>query len=390
MFKINFGSDFWSPFDFSTGQLLEGQLRRLAGGTVDRPEFVHSYNCRLETEGTNRALVDSIIADAFSKDCERELLIGSSHQSGNTVCTLYTYSDDQCVLLQVNREQHKNNKLYVRVYAVSTNEELLKRMEVVNRRFEELNEPEKESICVADVYWNGPHGPNSIKVKLDCPTWNEIEANYSSLVQESFQEMLFRIKNGNVSGKLILWQGSPGTGKTWAVRALMRELKSQFRIAIITDSNAFCDDISYYYYVIQSSDKPTLFILEDSAESILSETRIHNGHRTSKLLNLTDGLLAQGRRDLFLISFNEPKIEIDPAFTRPGRCINVTEFGPLDAQSAKKWLEKKGVTKPLTKTKYTLAELYDMAGHIEQRLFTLAESCKVGFAVDSPALKAEL
>jgi ATP-dependent 26S proteasome regulatory subunit len=54
----------------------------------------------------------------------------------------------------------------------------------------------------------------------------------------------------------------------------------------------------------------------------------------SRLLNLTDGLLGQGRQVLVAITTNEDLRRLHPAVVRPGRCLAHIEFGSLRSRAA--------------------------------------------------------
>lgn len=78
------------------------------------------------------------------------------------------------------------------------------------------------------------------------------------------------------------------------------------------------------------------------------------GQALSRLLNLTDGLLGQGRRVLAAITTNENIGALHPAAVRPGRCLAQIEVGPLPGPEAARWLgEADGTVGPMT-----LADLY--------------------------------
>jgi SpoVK/Ycf46/Vps4 family AAA+-type ATPase len=363
---ISFDGYFSSPFDFLTALRLAAQDHKLSSALEHSEhgseQFLYSCTISASLDGIDLPTVSNLVENILRDGCKEETCLGSSQdESVTTQGTLYAYHDREFVLAMKRYAAFKNGRLDITIGASATSRELLNRLSAIQEALNELSEPEEASVCVCKVFWSDSQGAHCIETSFHCPTWEEIEGNYMLDVRSNIKQLLACIREGNTSGKLILWQGSTGTGKTWAVRALMRELKEKYDFAIITDSNEFCNNISYYYSVIQLSEKPSLLILEDSAESILTETRVHHGHRTSKLLNLTDGLLAQGRQDLFLISFNEPKIEIDPAFTRHGRCLNVTEFTEFEQKDAEKWLKRKGQRKDLTQKKYTLAQLYSVA-----------------------------
>lgn len=398
MINTNFGGGFNGPWDFLRAQLLEGQLKFLRdtlsdlGGSVE--DFKHEST--LEYGGTERDASEkamSIASSVLEQDCVQKIPLGTTRFNGVRKHSreLLVYPDGGLLLHQAEWATYPNGNSDYSIGGISNNDELLGKFELIRERLEdELGVTELEQSVLTKIYWTGRDGPASIQTVLECPLWEEIAENYNHSVNENTRKLLSVLKSDRPLGKLILWQGAPGTGKTWAVRALMRELKNSHQPIIITDSNTFCDDISYYYSIIQNYTKPCLFILEDSAESILTETRVHNGHRTSKLLNLTDGLLAQGRDDLFLVSFNEDKIEIDPAFTRHGRCLGVTEFDFFNQEDAEKWLRAKGFEGQIDGTKYTLAELYSALGN-NAPLFNLKSPAKVmGFrpitTIDSPQI----
>ena len=72
-------------------------------------------------------------------------------------------------------------------------------------------------------------------------------------------------------------------------------------------------------------------------------------------LNLTDGLLAQGRDVLVGLTTNEPLNKLHPAVVRPGRCLAQIEVGPLGKEEAVTWLGSKEGVGP---SGATLAQLY--------------------------------
>jgi hypothetical protein len=81
-----------------------------------------------------------------------------------------------------------------------------------------------------------------------------------------------------------------------------------------------------------------LLILEDCDELIHGEAKHAAGQGLSRLLNLTDGMLGQGRDVLVAITTNEDLTRLHPAVIRPGRCLAQIEVGPLSAAEARRWL----------------------------------------------------
>ena len=74
-----------------------------------------------------------------------------------------------------------------------------------------------------------------------------------------------------------------------------------------------------------------LVILEDTGELLTADASARTGHALSRLLNITDGMLGQGSKTLFLITTNEPLESFHEAVARPGRCASQVEFLPMSA-----------------------------------------------------------
>jgi hypothetical protein len=85
-----------------------------------------------------------------------------------------------------------------------------------------------------------------------------------------------------------------------------------------------------------------LLLLEDCDELIRGEAKATSGQALSRLLNLTDGLLGQGRDVLVAITTNENLASLHPAVIRPGRCLAQIEVGPLSRAEALGWLDREG------------------------------------------------
>ena len=225
------------------------------------------------------------------------------------------------------------------------------------------------------VIWSlGSRGPDERSTVVSCPQWEQIRGNYPGCVDDLDWLMARRRPFGD--GRIVFWHGPPGTGKTYAIRSLMRAWKTMVP-ELIADPEAFLGSAQYMQHVVTNdsmldeavlygregwvipqADRGRLFILEDAGSLLLEDSRSEMGPLMARLLNLSDGLLGQGLRIVFLITTNEPLGAIDPAFTRPGRCIQVTHFPPLDPAQAASWLADHNSTATPPEPSPTLAELY--------------------------------
>ena len=225
--------------------------------------------------------------------------------------------------------------------------------------------------------------------EIVCPSWKEIKPNYPSL--QSHIESLLTTERPDDLGKFIFWHGDPGSGKSFLIRGLMREWKQNVDFIYVIDPERFFNDGGYMKEILISNirladDEPEpgldalcseyeevvtspvcereaplkLFIIEDGLNFLLKESRVYESGAMSRLLNLTDGILGQGLRLLFLVTSNEKEQDIDPAFLRSGRCLQRLKFNLFTSDQAKKWLKSKNhsVTHIKNHNTYTLSDLY--------------------------------
>jgi ATPase family associated with various cellular activities (AAA) len=108
--------------------------------------------------------------------------------------------------------------------------------------------------------------------------------------------------------------------------------------------------------------KWSLIILEDAGEFIAMDSRHQYGQALAKLLNLSDGLLGQGQKLLFLITTNEELQNLHAAIVRHGRCLANLEFSEFTELEVREWMESHGHTALSSLKKLTLSDLYAIGG----------------------------
>lgn len=210
--------------------------------------------------------------------------------------------------------------------------------------------------------------------RIAAPRWDDIAVNYPTAVRHHLQSLMSMVRPQG-TGKLILWHGLPGTGKTTALRALMRAWESWCASQYVSDAERFFAEPAYISQVLTRSptprqgptlDRPAdphsmwrLVIAEDSDEYLRASARRDAGAGLGRLLNLADGVLGQGFNTLILLTTNEELHHIHPALTRPGRSLARIEFDAFTPSEAANWLNEPD---PPAGGQTTLAELYERRG----------------------------
>jgi len=172
----------------------------------------------------------------------------------------------------------------------------------------------------------------------------------------SFVEKLCERPNG-----LSIFEGKPGTGKTFYLRHLMGVLKESHRFYFIPTSTmgilskpdfiGFWTDQRWLH-----SNKKFVVVLEDSDAALMTRGS-DNREQVSALLNLSDGMLADFLRLQIICTINCSAADIDPALLRPGRLLCHRVFGRLDYAQAARLAESLGRRLPQTRD-YSLAEVF--------------------------------
>jgi hypothetical protein len=222
--------------------------------------------------------------------------------------------------------------------------------------------PPRGTVSVA--FWiQDQYGGEVRHREIRAPGFEEISGNYSAPVRSALTQVVEACEPE--SGRLIIWRGAPGTGKSHALRALARAWAPWCSAHFIVDAHdLFAHGGKYILDVLawdgDDSDRWRLIILEDAGELISGDSRAGD-QAVSRLLNIADGLLGQGTRTVILVTTNESVLRLHPAARRPGRCLADLEFLPLSPDEANAWLAARGIERRVDRPT-PIAELFADAG----------------------------
>ena len=224
-------------------------------------------------------------------------------------------------------------------------------------------------------------GPRSFHKDLKITPWPAAAELYPSSVLEDLASLVEVNEDSieEVNGRLILWHGPPGTGKTSAIRSLARTWRDWADFHYIVDPEKLFGNAMYLTQVMldcAADDGYRVLVIEDADEFLRpkyeqskkgkAKKRASNSQALGRLLNLTDGILGQGAKLLILITTNEDVKEFHPALMRPGRLLTNMEFPAFDEPEANKLFAHLGVDAEAT-CPLTLAEVFGVKSALEEK-----------------------
>lgn len=269
--------------------------------------------------------------------------------------------------------------------AVAANE-----IQAAHDLMEEMRRAFRQSASAAAIelpftFWHSSQfGADATSRAIELVNWDEVASNYPGETRSGL-EPLMRIPAPHPNqGRLLLWHGPPGTGKTFAIRALAWAWREWCRFEYVIDPEDLFGSGGYLHEVLLHSDyeekdrKFRLLILEDCGEMMGADAKQIVGQGLSRLLNVSDGILGQGTRLMILVTTNEDPGKLNPAIIRAGRCFSEIEFRRFGVDEANRWLTARGCEASAADSR-TLSELYAA----QNRLFVKRDTSRIGFTADA-------
>lgn len=157
--------------------------------------------------------------------------------------------------------------------------------------------------------------------------------------QTKYKKIINRLNEDRGKGILLL-HGEPGTGKTYFVRHIAKNVHKE----VLFIPPGLAHSISEPSFITFLMKHPnSILIIEDAEKVILSrESGQGISEGVSNILNITDGILSDCLSIQVIATFNTSRENIDSALLRKGRLIAEHKFEKLSIDQANKLLKHLG------------------------------------------------
>ena len=163
--------------------------------------------------------------------------------------------------------------------------------------------------------------------------------NYPTIEHEKLDK--FSQNSGtDLTGKLLLLCGSPGTGKTTYIRHLISEkINSEVKVIFVNPKNVEGFGSPEFINFALANLANSILIIEE-AERIIVSREENSISPIGELLNLTDGVLGDALNIRVIATFNTDSVNVDKALKRGGRLFHMQNFPMHTTNQAHKFLEQ--------------------------------------------------
>lgn len=257
---------------------------------------------------------------------------------------------------------------YLKTHVISTDEQFASALiEDIRKDFQ----PVERQGHIFAIVRHGPHLGISSIGDASVPL---IPSNYTPEVMEDYQYAVKDLKTSSPSGRIVIMEGEPGTGKTHLIRALLSEVPDAMFVLISPEMVPSLAGPDLLPLLLQNKQNyamkgPIALVLEDADRCLVSRGD-NNLSSIQSLLNLGDGILGSLLDLRIIATTNAKKLEMEAAILRPGRLSKRMEVGALDLVTARGVfqrllptvkLPKEFRDPPMTGFRMTLAEAYSLA-----------------------------
>jgi len=199
----------------------------------------------------------------------------------------------------------------------------------------------------------------------------DVELNYGSGFIPVYNKIIKALNTKNNKG-IILFHGTPGTGKTSLIKYISKKIKKEMIFVPPSMAEAISAP-NFIPFLMNHSN--SVLVIEDAERILMDRNQYGSNQGVSNILNLSDGILGDCLNIQVIATFNTSLKDIDSALLRKGRLIAEHEFKELSVEHSNKLLQHLGKSYVTTKP-MTLTNIYNIE---EEEFKSTQERRAVGF-----------
>ncbi len=164
-----------------------------------------------------------------------------------------------------------------------------------------------------------------------------VRENYHPDAIESYNHIIRDLKSPSPSGRLVIFSGEPGTGKTYFVRSMLTEVPKATFLLVPPQLMKDLGEPAILPTLAEAKehlDGPIVLLAEDGDKCLVERDMGGDMATIQSVLNLGDGILGSLLDVRIVITTNAETFKMDRAALRPGRLSRHLHVGPLDAEHA--------------------------------------------------------
>lgn len=284
----------------------------------------------------------------------------------------FVWNDGMFILSQ-NQTTDQNS---LRVKMITSDKIILEKYKMFFKT-ETVPKNDKKSIYVMTTTQDGPQlvDAGNANLALERSNYEEnILFDYDYIVKQLNAEVPY--------GRLVIFNGTAGSGKTHIIKGLLDEVKNATFILIPPDMIVDLTGPNFIRPFLNLKhendiEKNSVVLILEDADRVLVRRGNDNLAEINSLLNFGDGIFGSLFDIRIIATTNAKKLEMDPAIMRPGRLCRMTDVNELSPETANKVFLRLVGTDGKFDKKTTLAEVYKLANHSEWKMPEMNE--EVGF-----------
>lgn len=164
-----------------------------------------------------------------------------------------------------------------------------------------------------------------------------LEANYTPEIVDAIRGVTEWVESPTPYGRIAIFSGPPGTGKSYAVRAVITDTEDVEWVLCPPSvvGRLASPDMAQVLLQERNSEGPLGIIVEDADALLRARDAGNDENVVSQLLNVGDGLMGDITDIRLILTTNCPRLQIDQALLRPGRLYRFIQFEKLDGPQAR-------------------------------------------------------